>query len=86
MPCCFSTYLVKDSIPLYYYTEIIGDARKPPTILAAADFNPDAPAIFGKSPPSNRNGISGSLCEQMLIRTFLTGAGGSGTSTKTICR
>ena len=75
----FSTYLVTDSIPLYYYTEIIGDAREPPTILAAADFNPDAPAIFGKWPLSNRNGISVLLCEQMLIHIFLMGMGSSGT-------
>jgi glucan 1,3-beta-glucosidase len=44
-----STYLVKDTIPLYYYTEVIGDARKPPTILAAADFRMNALGIFGKS-------------------------------------
>ena len=43
-----STYLVTDSIPLYYYTEVIGDARKPPTILAAASFNSSALAIFGE--------------------------------------
>jgi len=48
IPCYPSTYLVTDSIPLYYYTEVIGDARKPPTILAAANFNPVALAIFGK--------------------------------------
>ncbi|KAF9648249.1 exo-beta-1,3-glucanase [Thelephora ganbajun] len=44
------TYLVTDSIPLYYYTEVIGDARKPPTILAAASFNPAALAIFDADP------------------------------------
>ena len=42
-----STYLISDSIPLYYYTEVIGDARNPPTILAAANYNPSASAIFG---------------------------------------
>ena len=50
MPYYPSTYLVTDSIPLYYYTEVIGDARKPPTILAAATFNATALAIFGKLP------------------------------------
>ena len=43
-----STYLISDSIPALYYTEIVGDARKPPTILAAANFNPTALAIFGE--------------------------------------
>jgi hypothetical protein len=56
IPRDLSTYLVTDSIPLYYYTEVIGDAREPPTILAAASFNPAALAIFGESPLSNRNG------------------------------
>lgn len=46
IPCYLSTYLVNDSIPLYYYTEVIGDARKLPTIRAAASFN--SSAIFGK--------------------------------------
>jgi glucan 1,3-beta-glucosidase len=54
IPCYLSTYLVTDSIPLYYYTEVIGDARKPPTILAAANFNPAALAIFGESPPKQK--------------------------------
>ena len=48
IPWYLSTYLVTDSIPLYYYTEVIGDARKPPTILAAASFNTTALAIFGE--------------------------------------
>ena len=46
-----STYLISDTIPALYYTEIIGDARNPPTILAAANFNPTALAIFGKPIP-----------------------------------
>lgn len=48
-----STYLVSDVIPLYYYTELVGDARNPPTILAAANFNPSAAAIFGSIPVSH---------------------------------
>ena len=57
-PCYLSTYLVADSIPLYYYTEVIGDARNPPTILASPSFNfTSALAIFGKaSLPSGQKG------------------------------
>ncbi|KAF8184872.1 exo-beta-1,3-glucanase [Mycena galopus ATCC 62051] len=33
------TYLVSASIIAYYYTQLIGDARKPPTLLAAASFS-----------------------------------------------
>jgi glucan 1,3-beta-glucosidase len=33
------TYLVSNSIIAYYYTQLIGDARHPPTLLAAASFN-----------------------------------------------
>jgi len=59
MPCYyFSTYLVTESIPLYYYTEVIGDARKLPTILAAPNFNSTALSIFGMSSPRNGSGIS----------------------------
>ncbi|KAJ7157275.1 exo-beta-1,3-glucanase [Mycena filopes] len=32
------TYLVGHSIIAYYYTQLIGDAREPPTLLAAATF------------------------------------------------
>ncbi|KAJ6514576.1 exo-beta-1,3-glucanase [Mycena vulgaris] len=32
------TYLVSHSIIPYYYTQLIGDARRPPTLLAAASF------------------------------------------------
>ncbi|KAJ7118715.1 exo-beta-1,3-glucanase [Mycena epipterygia] len=32
------TYLVAHSIIPYYYTQLIGDARNPPTLLAAASF------------------------------------------------
>ncbi|KAJ7197151.1 exo-beta-1,3-glucanase, partial [Mycena pura] len=32
------TYLVSHSIIAYYYTQLIGDARNPPTLLAAASF------------------------------------------------
>ncbi|KAF7338693.1 Exo-beta-1,3-glucanase [Mycena venus] len=33
------TYLVSHSIIAYYYTQLIGDARHPPTLLAAASFS-----------------------------------------------
>jgi len=32
------TYLVSTPIIAYYYTQLIGDARVPPTLLASADF------------------------------------------------
>ncbi|KAK7449684.1 hypothetical protein VKT23_013157 [Stygiomarasmius scandens] len=32
------TYLVSSPIMTYYYTQLIGDARKPPTLLASASF------------------------------------------------
>ncbi|KAJ7461037.1 exo-beta-1,3-glucanase [Mycena galericulata] len=33
------TYLVSGSIVAYYYTQLIGDAKNPPTLLAAASFS-----------------------------------------------
>ncbi|KAH8106772.1 exo-beta-1,3-glucanase [Cristinia sonorae] len=33
------TYKVSSPINTYYYTQLIGDARKPPTLLAASNFN-----------------------------------------------
>ncbi|KAJ7168217.1 exo-beta-1,3-glucanase [Mycena crocata] len=33
------TYLVSKSIIAYYYTQLIGDAKNPPTLLAASSFN-----------------------------------------------
>ncbi|KAF8900746.1 exo-beta-1,3-glucanase [Gymnopilus junonius] len=33
------TYLISTSIIPYYYTQLIGDARVPPTLLATPDFN-----------------------------------------------
>ncbi|KAF8634678.1 hypothetical protein AX15_000779 [Amanita polypyramis BW_CC] len=33
------TYLVSSPIIAYYYTQLIGDARNPPTLLAASSFN-----------------------------------------------
>ena len=32
------TYLVSDAIDAYFYTQIIGDAKRPPTLLASKDF------------------------------------------------
>ena len=79
-PCHSSTYLVTDSIPLYYYTEVIGDARKPPTILAATNFNSTSLAIFGKLGFFfSGNAISWLTFEQMPTRTFLVGTEVSGT-------
>ncbi|KAJ7470265.1 exo-beta-1,3-glucanase [Mycena latifolia] len=36
------TYLVSDAIVPYYYTQLIGDATSPPTLLAAASFRAQA--------------------------------------------
>ncbi|KAG2365173.1 glycoside hydrolase family 55 protein [Suillus spraguei] len=33
------TYLVSSAIDTYYYTQIIGDAKQPPTLLASSSFN-----------------------------------------------
>ncbi|KAJ7582651.1 exo-beta-1,3-glucanase [Mycena floridula] len=33
------TYLVSSALNLYYYTQMIGDAKTPPTLLASASFN-----------------------------------------------
>lgn len=33
------TYLVSSPITTYYYTQLIGDAKTPPTLLASASFN-----------------------------------------------
>ncbi|KDQ52486.1 glycoside hydrolase family 55 protein [Jaapia argillacea MUCL 33604] len=33
------TYLVSSAIQMYYYTQMIGDARTPPTLLASASFS-----------------------------------------------
>lgn len=33
------TYLVSAPIIAYYYTQLIGDAKSPPTLLAAASFS-----------------------------------------------
>lgn len=42
-----STYLVSSPIDTYYYTQMIGDARIPPTILASANFS--GFAVIGQS-------------------------------------
>ena len=39
------TYLITTPIIPYYYTQLIGDARNPPTLLAAATF--DGFAVIG---------------------------------------
>ncbi len=44
-PICCSTYLITAPIVPYYYTQLIGDARNPPTLLAAANF--DGFAVIG---------------------------------------
>lgn len=39
------TYLVSKPIVMYYYTQLIGDAKTPPTLLAAPSF--DGMAVIG---------------------------------------
>lgn len=41
------TYLVSAPIVPYYYTQLIGDAKTPPTLLASASF--DGMAVIGRS-------------------------------------
>jgi hypothetical protein len=45
----YSTYLVSAPIVAYYYTQIVGDAKQPPTLLASANFN--GMAVIGGSLP-----------------------------------
>lgn len=45
------TYVVSSPITTYYYTEMVGDARKPPTLLATAGFS--GIAVIGESSPKN---------------------------------
>ena len=42
-----STYVVSSPLTTYYYTQLIGDARTPPTLLAAAGFH--GIAVIGES-------------------------------------
>jgi len=44
----FSTYLVSAPVIPYYYTQLIGDAKNPPTLLAAPSF--DGLAVIGAVP------------------------------------
>ncbi|CAK5270966.1 unnamed protein product [Mycena citricolor] len=57
------TYLVSKAIIAYYYTQLIGDARHPPTLLAAGNFSdiavidadPYIPNGFGSQWYTNQN-------------------------------
>ena len=40
------TYVVSSPIIAYYYTQLIGDARNPPTLLASSSFS--GMAVIGK--------------------------------------
>lgn len=87
------TYKVSAPIETYYYTQIIGDARNPPTLLAAPNFVGIAVigthVIFLLHRPSQLM-FSCAICDhlrtstnQMLTHTFLAGEVHSGSSTKT---
>ena len=41
------TYVISAPIIAYYYSQLIGDARNPPTLLATSEFN--GIAVIGKS-------------------------------------
>ncbi|KAH9945948.1 exo-beta-1,3-glucanase [Epithele typhae] len=49
------TYRVTSSIQAYYLSQLIGDARHPPTIIADPNFGPDGAAVIDAD-PSNKNG------------------------------
>lgn len=60
------TYLVSAPIIPYYYTQLIGDAKNPPTLLAALTFN--GMAVIG-TPFWAQRDIAYWSIEQMLIHT-----------------
>ena len=67
--CLRRTYLVSVPIIPYYYTQLIGDAKTPPTLLAAPNFN--GMAIIGTVWwPMSRNHLL-MLTIQTPIHTFL---------------
>jgi hypothetical protein len=41
-----SKYLVSSPLVAYYYTQMIGDAKRPPTLLASSGFT--GAAVIGK--------------------------------------
>jgi hypothetical protein len=47
LPMAQRTYIVSSPIIAYYYTQIIGDARKPPTLRATSGFN--GIAVIGRA-------------------------------------
>lgn len=47
----YRTYVVSAPIIPYYYTQLIGDARKPPTLLATSGFQ--GIAVIGEPPRSS---------------------------------
>ena len=84
-PSYHRTYLISDSIPALYYTEIVGDARELPTILAAANFNPAALSIFGKPMPAGCFPTVRNPRLQTLTLTSLMDGVLNTTSTRTTC-
>lgn len=51
MAASHRTYLVSSPIIAYYYTQLVGDAKNPPTLLASASF--EGMAVIGASFPSS---------------------------------
>ncbi|KAG6814280.1 hypothetical protein H0H92_013405 [Tricholoma furcatifolium] len=70
-----STYLVSSPIIAYYYTQLIGDAQNPPTLLASASFSgiavidadPYIPGGGGSQYYINQN----NLCAFRSVRNFV---------------
>lgn len=65
----------------YYYTQIIGDARAPPTLLAASNFS--GMAVIGTQPCSLPGSIFIDATRQMRIPTSQVEEVHNGTSTRT---
>ncbi|KAF5387123.1 hypothetical protein D9615_001631 [Tricholomella constricta] len=69
------TYLVSAPIIAYYYTQLIGDAKAPPTLLAASSFNgiavidadPYIPGGGGAQYYTNQNNFNGKLAGSIVI-------------------
>lgn len=74
---------MSSAINTYYYTQIIGDAKTPPTLLASSNFK--GFAVIGKHCGVHIGGsyVHGVL--KMLIHTFPMVVALSGSSIKTTC-
>lgn len=76
-------YLVSSAINTYYYTEMIGDARTPPTLLASSNFT--GFAVIGKHFATHIGSSDAYDIPKMLIRMSPTVVALNGSSIKTTC-